>query len=34
VIDDPQKVVEKIFDHYLARGFELSPQEREAELAL
>ena len=34
VIDDPQAVVDKIFDHYLARGFEPSPQEREAELAL
>jgi len=34
VIDDPQAVVDKIFDHYLARGFEPSPSEREAELAL
>jgi len=34
VIDDPQAVVDKIFDHYLARGFDPSPAEREAELAL
>jgi hypothetical protein len=34
VIDDPQKVVEAIFDHYQSRGFELSLAEREAELAL
>ena len=34
VIDDPQKVVDAIFDHYQARGFEPSPSEREAELAL
>jgi uncharacterized protein (TIGR00730 family) len=34
VIDDPQAVVDAIFDHYLARGFEPSPAEREAELAL
>jgi hypothetical protein len=34
VIDDPQEVVNKIFEHYLARGFEPSPSEREAELAL
>ena len=34
VIDDPQKVVDAIFDHYQARGFEPSPAEREAELAL
>jgi uncharacterized protein (TIGR00730 family) len=34
VIDDPQAVVDAIFDHYQARGFEPSPQEREAELAL
>ncbi len=34
VIDDPQAVVDAIFDHYQARGFEPSPAEREAELAL
>jgi uncharacterized protein (TIGR00730 family) len=34
VIDDPQKVVDAIFDHYHTRGFEPSPAEREAELAL
>ena len=34
VIDDPQAVVDAIFDHYHSRGFEPSPQEREAELAL
>ena len=34
VIDDPQKVVDAIFDHYHTRGFERSPAEREAELAL
>ncbi len=34
VIDDPQAVVDAIFDHYHSRGFELSPAEREAELAL
>jgi uncharacterized protein (TIGR00730 family) len=34
VIDDPQAVVDAIFDHYHTRGFELSPSEREAELAL
>ena len=34
VIDDPQKVVDAIFDHYQFRGFEPSPSEREAELAL
>jgi uncharacterized protein (TIGR00730 family) len=34
VIDDPQQVVEAIFNHYHSRGFELSPSEREAELAL
>ena len=34
VIDDPQAIVDAIFDHYQARGFELSPSEREAELAL
>jgi uncharacterized protein (TIGR00730 family) len=34
VIDDPQEVVDAIFDHYHSRGFEPSPAEREAELAL
>ena len=34
VIDEPQAVVEAIFTHYHARGFELSPTEREAEFAL
>ena len=34
VLDDPQAVVDAIFDHYHSRGFEPSPQEREAELAL
>jgi uncharacterized protein (TIGR00730 family) len=34
VIDDPKAVVDIIFDHYHARGFEPSPSEREAELAL
>jgi uncharacterized protein (TIGR00730 family) len=34
VIDDPQAVVDAIFDHYQTRGFEPSPTEREAELAL
>lgn len=34
VIDDPQAVVDAIFTHYHARGFELSPSEREAEFAL
>ena len=34
VIDDPQAVVDAIFDHYHSRGFEPSPSEREAELAL
>ena len=34
VIDDPQAVVDAIFDHYQFRGFEPSPSEREAELAL
>jgi predicted Rossmann-fold nucleotide-binding protein len=33
-IDDPQAVVDAIFAHYHARGFEPSPAEREAELAL
>jgi len=34
VIDDPQAVVDAIFEHYHSRGFEPSPAEREAELAL
>ena len=34
VLDDPQQVVDAIFDHYHSRGFEPSPSEREAELAL
>ena len=34
VIDDPQQVVDAIFDHYHSRGFEPSPAEREAEFAL
>ena len=34
VIDDPQQVVDAIFEHDHSRGFEPSPAEREAELAL
>jgi hypothetical protein len=34
VLDDPQAVVDAIFDHYHARGFEPSPAELEAEFAL
>jgi uncharacterized protein (TIGR00730 family) len=34
VIDDPRQIVEAIFERYHSRGFELSPSEREAELAL
>ncbi len=34
VIDDPKEIVEAIFSHYHSRGFEPSPAEREAELAL
>ena len=34
VIDEPQAVVEAIFEHYHSRRFEPSPSEREAELAL
>jgi uncharacterized protein (TIGR00730 family) len=34
VIDEPQRIVEAIFERYQSRGFELSPSEREAELAL
>jgi uncharacterized protein (TIGR00730 family) len=34
VLDDPQAVVDAIFEHYHSRGFGKSPSEREAELAL
>ncbi len=34
VIDDPQAIVDAIFDHYHTRGFEPSPTEREAEFTL
>ena len=34
LIDDPAAIVDAIFDHYQMRGFEPSPAEREAELAL
>ena len=34
VIDDPQAIVEAIFNHYHSRRFEPSPSERETELAL
>jgi hypothetical protein len=34
VIDEPQAVVDAIFDHYHARGFERSPAELEAEFTL
>jgi hypothetical protein len=34
VLDEPQAVVDAIFAHYHSRGFEPSPSEREAELAL
>ncbi|MGZ5033086.1 MAG: LOG family protein [Usitatibacter sp.] len=34
MIDEPQEVVDAIFNHYQLRGFEPSPAEREAELAL
>jgi uncharacterized protein (TIGR00730 family) len=34
VIDEPATVVDAIFDHYHARGFERSPAELEAEFAL
>ncbi len=34
VIDEPQAVVDAIFDHYHTRGFEPSPSEKEAEFAL
>ena len=34
VIDEPKQIVEAIFSHYHSRGFEPSPSEREAELAL
>jgi len=34
VIDEPQAVVDAIFEHYHTRGFEPSPAEKEAEFAL
>jgi len=34
LIDDPQAVVNAIFDHYAMRGFELSPTERSLEMNL
>ena len=34
VIDDPQQVIEAIFDHYEARGFERLPEEHELLLNL
>jgi uncharacterized protein (TIGR00730 family) len=34
VIDEPAEVVKAIFDHYEKRGFEPSPEEREAQLNL
>ena len=34
VIDEPKQIVDAIFSHYHSRGFEPSPSEREAELAL
>jgi uncharacterized protein (TIGR00730 family) len=34
VIDDPEKIVDAIFDHYHGRAFEPTPGEREAEFAL
>lgn len=34
VIDDPQEVVDAIFDHYAARGFDLSPTEKALEMNL
>jgi uncharacterized protein (TIGR00730 family) len=34
VIDEPQAVVDAIFAHYHARGFEMSASRREAEFAL
>jgi hypothetical protein len=34
VIDEPQAVVDAIFEHYHTRGFEPSPSEKEAEFAL
>ncbi len=34
LVDEPDKVVEAIFDHYQARGFELSAREREMQLNL
>ncbi|APV48998.1 Rossman fold protein, TIGR00730 family [Betaproteobacteria bacterium GR16-43] len=34
VVDDPQQIVDAIFDHYGTRGFAPSPAEREAGFAL
>jgi hypothetical protein len=34
VIDEPQAVVDAIFDFYESRGFELSPQEIEMQFSL
>lgn len=34
VIDDPDKIVEAIFQHYESRGFELSPTEKQIQLYL
>jgi uncharacterized protein (TIGR00730 family) len=34
VIDDPDKIVEAIFQHYENRGFELSPTEKQIQLYL
>ncbi len=34
VIDEPQAVVDAIFDHYSTRGFDLSPTERAMEMNL
>jgi uncharacterized protein (TIGR00730 family) len=34
LVDEPQAVVDALFDHYSTRSFELSPEEREAMLEL
>ena len=34
IIDDPQQVVNAIFDHYRSRTFEPSPEEKERMLQL
>lgn len=34
IIDDPDKIVEAIFQHYESRGFELSPTEKQKQLYL